>query len=204
MRAITFSGYTWDVRESKSPSMPGPNTYSADSVLASDTHLTLSIKHTESRWDCSEVALQKPLGYGIYTYDIGPLHDIDSSVVCGAFLYEHDTQEIDIEVSPTMVGLGKVQFAIQPTWKFWNVRKKPIDLSVPATHRIVWTPTSLIFSITDTQTQKELAFWKWRGVAISSPERALFVFNVWLFNDVPVTKNQQVTLSAFSFTPLKE
>ena len=205
MRSLTFAGHTWEVRNSVEKTNPGPNYFSDEvgSVSVDTDGLHLAIEERNKRWECSEVILTSQLGYGKYIYTVeSSLLDITGSTVFGAFLYENDRQEVDIEISPQMVGEGLVQFAIQPTWKFWRVKKVSLTSSRSTTHTIEWYPNKIVFTISDARNKEVLASWSKRG-GISSPNTARFMFNLWLFNGVPPTQEQVVTISSFSFTAHK-
>jgi hypothetical protein len=54
-------------------------------------------------FNCSEVTLAEPLGFGRYEWDVvgdvSSLGGADPNVVLGMFLYRNDTLELDIELA---------------------------------------------------------------------------------------------------------
>ena len=147
------------------------------------------------------MSLDTPLGFGTYSFTLSSdVATFERHTVFGAFLYEKDNQEIDIEISPSMVGRNKIQFAIQP-WLRWNHRKRIDAAPLGATScSLTWLPTAVIFNVGQAGAVTSDVSWTYKKPGIHSPERAKFMFNVWLYKGAPVSTPQHVLISAFSFT----
>lgn len=204
MRTVTFSGYCWDVPSSKDRRTPGPNIFSdsEENVSVKNDELRLAITNQENKWHSSEVALKTPLGYGTYSFTLhSDISSLARNAVFGAFLYETDVQEIDIEISPAMVGKNKVQFAIQP-WLRWNHRKRvAIAPHGKTRYSLTWLSTSVSFSVSQTGFLAPHTSWTYKKSAINSPDVARFMFNLWIYKGSPVVAPQEILLTDFSFTP---
>lgn len=78
-RVIRFAGYDWTVRESKRPTAPGGNTFSAAATdvwvdESGRLHLTLSD-------DATEVRSRRGFGYGVYEARLLARFVVEGSVV---------------------------------------------------------------------------------------------------------------------------
>ena len=204
MRIVTFAGYCWEVHPSKTRRHPGPNLFSdsEENVRVDEDGLHLRITQRENAWHCSEVSLDTPLGFGTYSFTLSSdIAIFDRHTVFGAFLYENDSQEIDIEISPSMVGRNKIQFAIQP-WLRWNHRKRINAAPHGATTcSLTWLPTSVIFAAHHSGEAAPGASWTYKKSAIHSQKKAKFMFNLWLYKGAQVLAPEHIVISAFSFTP---
>ena len=204
MRIVTFAGYCWEVHPSKTRRHPGPNLFSdsEENVRVDEDGLHLRITQRENAWHCSEVSLDTPLGFGTYSFTLSSdIAIFDRHTVFGAFLYENDSQEIDIEISPSMVGRNQIQFAIQPWW-WWNHRKRVAVAPQGATAcSLTWLPTSVIFEVSQTEAATPGVSWTYKKSAIHSQQTARFMFNLWLYKGAPVSAPQHIRISSFSFTP---
>lgn len=154
-RTISFSGYEWEVKESKEPVGPGPNLFSSredDVRVDADGQLHLRIVQRDGKWHCSEVTNTTSLGYGKYIFHIAsPIDEFDVSAVLGLFTYdenapEYHCREIDMEFSRWGDAEdNNAQYVVQPydlpdhTHRF-NMR--PGDYS---THTFEWSKDSVKF-----------------------------------------------------------
>src|SRR4051794_38180284 len=102
-REISFSGYTWTVKNSRSAAVgPGPNVFS-DSTnnvwVDSRGRLHLKIVDAGGTWTCAEVIAQASLGYGTYrvTYDTS-VDAFDPSVVLALFTWKDSAPQWHREI----------------------------------------------------------------------------------------------------------
>jgi len=201
MRQIEFGGFEWDLKNSEGRVGPGPNVFSdtEDLVRVEDGKLHLGIKQVGRVWKCSEAVLARPLGFGTYTFTVEtPFTPFEKPAVFGAFLYENDEQEIDVEVSPAMVGKQKGQFVVQPGRRRENLHKFPLVTSGPTTYSITWLPDQIACRVWNETSL--IVDWKYPGPGIVSPEYARFIFNLWLYRGKKPKNTQEVVVSTFSFT----
>ena len=122
-RAFRWSGVDWWVKKSSSPVGPGPN-YFSDSTnnvsVDAQGRLHLRITHP-GNWQCSEIVLQRTLGYGTYAFHIGSLVDaLDPNIVFGLFTWSDqpafNNREIDFEGGRWSypADYQDAQFVVQP------------------------------------------------------------------------------------------
>ncbi len=206
MKTIEFAGYAWEIKDSDGKVGPGPNVFSDDGsgVYVDEEGLHLSLWQQDGVWKCSEAMLASPLGYGTYRVSVAtPLSVIEKHAVFAAFLYEDDMQEIDIEVSPAMVGRGLGQFVIQPGSVQGNVLEFPVPQGA-AIYEIEWKPEEVIFAVYESGSEGAIrvASERYPGPGIMSPDVARFILNLWLYRGKKAQHEQRVVISDFSFTPL--
>jgi len=204
MKIVTFAGYEWEIKQSESPVGPGPNVFSDKGVYVDAEGMHLSVWYENDTWHCSEAVLSKPLGYGTYAFTVStPLSPMEKRVVFGAFLYENDTQEIDIEVSRRMVGRDRAQFVIQPGSTRGNIQKYTIPCDTPLSFNIIWTQEQVHFKASkDESSSVLLSEWIYPSAGITSPDVARFIWNLWLFQGKSARHPQSLTIQDFSFSPL--
>lgn len=204
MKTISFAGYAWECKDSHEGRVgPGPNLFSSDLVVVDETGMHLFLEKKDGLWRCAEAVLTQPLGWGTYTFTVSLLcpTTFEKHAVFGAFLYESDTQELDIEISPSMVGSGLGQFVVQPGSVNGNVAKFRLPKESVMTFELTWLPDTVHFSA---ETEREsVCKWTYPAVGIESPETARFIFNLWLYKKKSARIPQQVTITDFSFKPFK-
>jgi hypothetical protein len=109
-----------DSKGEQDPCGPGPNLFGSEGVrTTANGRLHLAIVRTKTGWCCSEVILNRSLGYGEYPFSVRA-DDLDRNAVFGMFLWDGSVprlyfREIDIELSrwgdPRK---PNAQFAVQP------------------------------------------------------------------------------------------
>jgi len=109
-RQIKWSGYTWNVRDSRGlPDEPEDNVWDASTQTVwvdAAGRLHLRVRHTDKGWVSAEVELDRQLGYGTYTIDVqGGTLDYQHGVF-GFYTFDRketartgEKSEIDIEFS---------------------------------------------------------------------------------------------------------
>ncbi|AEV28232.1 membrane-bound serine protease (ClpP class) [Sphaerochaeta pleomorpha str. Grapes] len=214
-REITFKGEIWQVKSSDSKIAPGPNYWSdADDQVWVDTEgMHLTIKRKYGRWQCSEVNTKGITGYGTYTFVVdSSFATYDPNVVAGFFTWdsqkEEANREIDIEFAAWGQSTGtRGQFVVQPyTTDDRIVTFDPQMQGTYSTHRIVWTPDTIIFSSyhgevnPDEQASKLnlMQQWQFTGKPPSSGN-AHFRINLWLFQGKKPLAPASLTIKSFSF-----
>lgn len=120
LTTLSWSGYTWDVKKCTACG-PGPNNFddSSSTVWIDSTgSLNLLVHKVAGKWYSAEVTNETALGHGTYEWFIKTRTDtIDKNLVNAFFLYETDTQELDVEWSKWGNGsnANNGDFAIQPS-----------------------------------------------------------------------------------------
>lgn len=209
--ALTFSGFSWDVKSGYYS--PGENHWSEHNVWVDDEdRLHLWLTNAGDAWQCAEIATGT-FGYGLYRFYLdGPVDLLDKNAVLGLFLYPgpqlpyRANAEIDIELArwgQTDAPIGN--FTVNPTsWTF--------QLALPgelSTHQFLWLPDRVEFSSYHGHgepTEKTLlAHWVFRGDDQASiPDTPLQLhINYWLFQGKAPAQNRQpeIVIRKFIFQP---
>ncbi len=158
---ISFSGYTWNVRNTAGAySGPGLNTFtnSTNNVWVDGLgQLHLKITYTNGKWVAAEIESQQSFGYGDYIFYInGRPDNLDQNVVFGLFTWNNNSfqtdanSEIDIEFAKWgYAGAKSLQYAVQPTnggvYAERNIKPSSFLLTGDySTHGFTWAPTEVI------------------------------------------------------------
>lgn len=213
-RTISFSGYTWDVKNGNGLG-PGPNNWSdsTDSVWidgAGDLHL--KVRRSQGKWYSAEVTNQTAMGYGKYEFRIQTNPDpFDKNVVAGLFNYENDTEEIDIEFARwgDANATTYAQYGTQPTYVSGNKHEFDMNLSGNySTHIFEWTPDEIIFTsihghYSSSPPGSLIETWTYTGSDIPVPSGEKVHMNLWLFQGNKPSNNQahEFVIDSFTFTP---
>jgi hypothetical protein len=211
--ALHFAGYTWAVRASGSGG-PGPNAWSdAAALVDGNGHLHLQLIKDASApagFACSEVNLNMALGYGAYSFDLlGPVDALgngDPHVVLGMFLYQNDSNEIDIEMArwgDASTGANNADCVVQPSVParrtLWSMPAAPVSR-----HTIVYEPKRVQCLVTAGPQGPAIFSWQLQdGQRIPPPEGLLVHINLWLAQGKTynLTQPVDVTVANFSFVP---
>lgn len=214
-RTLEFSGFHWDVKAGFGN--PGGNLWSNDTndIWIDERgrlNLTLS-KKDNGRWYATEVISQETFGYGTFTFylDAEP-GEYDPHVVAGIFLYQDESNEIDIEFS-RWGDKDNYQFGnyvIQPADYPGNQFRFPVlTTGSYTTHQIVWKPDEIIFMSWhghhDTAPEDRIiAQWQYTGRHIPPAGELRLFFNLWLFRGlIPKSDQRQyLTVARFTYQPL--
>lgn len=99
---ISFSGYSWNVKDSGTGTAgPGPNYWSSSNAYVdANGYLHLKLTKVNNKWYCAEVTSTQNFGYGTYQWYVeGAIDGLDKNVVFGLFNYSgvDGRDEMDIE-----------------------------------------------------------------------------------------------------------
>ena len=216
---ISFSGYTWSVRNDTGG--PGPNTFSSNNVwVDASGFLHLKISHATA-WSTAEIVLNQNLGFGTYQWVlVGHPESMDNNVVLGLFTYTtpaigpDGTNEIDIEFATW----GGAQ-SLHGNWTAWPPALGPTQWTQPfdasalggvSTQSFVWESQSITYNTqSGLPASSALGFHAQAGFAPTNPLQTIpqsaepVHMNLWLFNGHPPTDGNEVEIvvSSFTFTP---
>ena len=189
-RVIHFSGYKWVVRSTDHNQQgPGPNVFSDDKKnvwVDEQGRLHLRITKENEVWQCAEVTLSKPVGYGKYIFYLhSDLSLLDDNVVAGMFTYLNDREEIDIEFSKWGESSNKnAQFVVQPFEKEGNISRFDVKINnAPSWHSFEWRRNWVnfeSFSLVDEHPYL-LHFWKNSSADIPRDKQESLKINLWLY-----------------------
>jgi hypothetical protein len=218
MRQITFSGYTWQVKNSQDRVIgPGPNSFSDSQRnvwVDSTDRLHLRIEKRNGRWYSAEVNSTASFGYGTYRWYLDtPVDNLDPNVVLGMFTWNDDLtqnhRELDIEFARWgNAAYANGQFTVQP----YEVPGNQFTFDEPAgvaqsTHSLVWGPGSAAFTSVrgygpTAEPGRQIASKTLtQGVPQAGGENARM--NLWLFEGSAPTNQRavEVVVKRFEFLP---
>ena len=209
--ALTFSGFSWDVKSGYYS--PGENHWRAENAWVDENDwLHLWLINTGDEWQCAEIATGM-FGYGLYRFYVaGPVDRLDKNAVLGLFLFPgpqlpyRENAEIDIELSRWGQEKDPVgNFTVTPTTFNFSL---PLQSEL-STHQFLWLPDRVEFSSFqghDELTDKTLVgHWVFRGDSnanIPAPPLQLHI-NYWLFRGKAPEQNAQpeMVIRKFVFLP---
>ena len=197
MKKIKFSGYNWEVRNYDGG--PGPNKFS-DTLAWVDKkgYLHLKIAKIGGVYNCAEVYLDKPLGYGTYTFEVEKRMFLDKRAVLGLFTYEDDENEIDIEFSRWGFCLApNFQFVVQPT--IFGSYKKYYSFSKISRSSFQWMPHAVSFKSNVWPSKPEWIFDTFDTYSPQSVGKERVHLNLWLFQGKAPKQEQEVIIKKFKF-----
>ena len=218
-QTIRFSGYDWTVRSGQGG--PGPNHWDPKNVwLDSSGSLHLKITRHDGIWSCSEVTMQKRLGFGAYQFQItGGLDRLDDNVVLGLFNYPtrdvgpDATHEIDIEFSRWGDAKNPIgNYVVWPVDRALKQQSKSFPFTLESdesTHQFTWSSTEVLFqSFRGRGEGANEEFGRWifspgdTSERISQQPMPVHI-NLWLFKGLPPKdgKEVEVIVRSFKFTP---
>ena len=196
-KRIVFGGHVWQVRDYNGG--PGPNRFSDKLVsIDSEGQLHLKIAKIGGIYHCSELYLEKPLGYGTYSFSVAKVPILDKNTILGLFTYENDKNEIDIEFGSWGCNLfPNFQYVVQPTK--WNSFKKVYGYDYDIASEFTWKKTGVDFKSDLWPFKPEWSFTKWSPQSVGK-ERVHI--NLWQLKGKAPATEQEVIIKSFEFKPL--
>jgi hypothetical protein len=202
MKSISFSGYKWAAKSSKTPVGPGPNYFSDNNKNVwtdKQGYLHLIITDKNGNWHCAEIISEKSFGYGKYVFCLAnEIEKLDKNVVLGLFTYddslEYNHREIDIEFSKWGKKKNKnAQFMVQPKNKY----RFDIQSEEELTCIFDWQSNKI-------SSQVQYNSWIYAGKDIPEPNNEKTRINFWLFKGrSPSDKNDiEIVIKKFVFNPI--
>jgi hypothetical protein len=219
LASINFSSYAWGIKMtgSSQPSYafdPGPNfwTNSPSAVFVDSNGLHLKIAQINGVWECSEVYLLQPLGYGTYTIQVATdTSNLDLNIVdAPLFLYLATGNEADNEYS----GIGglipspdSAQFVVQPYTVSGNIVRYVQPSTSQFTTQMEWQADHVTFTSwngwASTPAESDIIQqWTYTGVNIPTGAQQVHI-NTWLLNgQAPINgTGGELVINSFSFQP---
>lgn len=223
-RWLSFSGYSWWVKESPAdtPVGPGPNTYSAstNNVWTDGMgRLHLRITQRSNHWQCAEIVSAQTFGHGSYHFELdSPVDNLDANAVLGLFTWSDDpvfaNREIDIEAARwgQARDTNNAQFAVQP-WEAAHhlVRYRTPPTATNSAHLFVWETNRVSFQAqhgryaenpTASNVIRSYVFTSATAIPQTGDENVRL--NLWLMSGKPpLNRNEvEVIVRSFEFVPL--
>lgn len=230
-RIINFSGINWIVRQEAGQSGPDDNYWSngSSSVWVDDAghlHMKLRKDPATNRWLCAEVTSQQSFGYGAYVWKVeGRVDQLDKNIVFGLFNYkagEDGRHEVDIEFARWGNNAWpNFNYTVYPPYEYWVQRvgedpKQTVDTTYElslngsySTYKFYRTSQYVSYKAFHGHTEDNaLSFFPWStttwpGFPVSTLSLPVHI-NLWLFQHLPPSNNQEVEIiiHSFQFTAL--
>ncbi|MDA3810849.1 MAG: family 16 glycosylhydrolase [Spirochaetaceae bacterium] len=185
---LEFSGYEWIIKNQTSLAGPGPNYFSADTIIPdkNQQNITLSVKQIEQKWYSSELFSTDLFSYGEFSLTFSIPLKLDSQLVFGFFLYNERFppyyNEVDFEIAEWGNPVNNnCQFSIQPyqtqgnSFTF-NTEENLIEYKIV----VNWQKNSVRFNLYDKE-GLEKSSWIYNGENIPKRSRSRVHMNLWSF-----------------------
>jgi len=204
-RMANFSGREWRLRDAPS-ARGGRNLYDAANVSVDDEGaMHMRISKTESDWSCSEVSVNRSLGYGTYEFVVRDLSQLEPPAVFGMFTYDYaggpqKNREMDIEISRWGDSTNKnAQYVLQPYYVAANVHRFNIP-SGRLTFSLRWEHDRVSFrTMRGSKTIAEHVF----TAGVPSPGIESIRMVLYIFRDTKVKLKEpaEVVIEQFTYFP---
>jgi hypothetical protein len=211
VKSIHFAGYEWVVKESASPTDPGPNIFDGRNVwIDRRGRLHLKIARRDGQFTAAEIISKRSFGYGEYRFHVNA-SPLDPHIVLGMFTWDdsldHPThRELDIEISRwANRENANAQCVVQPYEMTGNIDRFEMP-DGPAVHEFVWAKdlfacrSSLLHGArNDLRPIHAHTFIE--GIPPTASENVRI--NLWLLGGSPPQDNSEteVIIEAFEFFP---
>jgi len=209
VRYINWRNYCWRVKTGDLVG-PGPNYFSDDTAnvwIDQQDRLHLKTNLQADRWFCAEVVLNRPLGYGRYSFKLDSRVDsLDYNTILGCFIYETLNQEFDIEFSQRLAAPFNAQYVAQPWYTPGNIEFFNMPSSSQTSHSFEWLPNEVIcnswYGHADAPTPSTLIHtWIYTGPDVPTPTDERMIFNLYLFGGEAPYQGlpDEVIITSFEF-----
>lgn len=215
-KAISFSGYEWEVRQLPSGRGGTQSNFNPANVWTDAQgflHLRIAKTATAGAQDftCAEVSLRRSLGYGSYVFVVREVAQLEPAAVLGLYTWDdldaaQHHREMGIEISRWGDTLSKnSQYAIQPYYVPVNMFR----FNSPAgalTYAFQWEPGQVAFSTKPGRGLAENDLPNARhvftsGVPTPGNETLHLSFYVYGKTRLPLQKEAEVVIEKFEYLP---
>jgi hypothetical protein len=210
---LKFGGYDWGVRTIASDRGGLNSPYDGDNGWTdAKGALHLRIKKKGTKWTCTEVEMDRSLGYGTYIFTVADTSHLEPAAVLSLNTFddfggEQNYREVDVELSKWGDADSKynAQFGIQPFYVPGNVAR----FTAPAgtmTYSFHWEPGRAEFVAVRGNSMhagapvvSQHVFTS--GVPSSGHEKMQLLFYVVASDKFPLQKDSEVVLDKFEYLP---
>jgi len=212
-KPLHFSGYDWKVRTIASDRGGMNNLYDGDNAWVDDAGaMHLRIVKKQDKWSCTQVDLDRSLGYGTYALTVRDASKLEPAAVLSMTTFDESGgdqyyREMDVEIGRWGNALSKnnAQFGIQPFYVPGNVF--PFKLpSGTLTHSMRWESGRASFKAwrglslgPDSSVLTEHEFTS--GIPSPGQEKVQFLFYVVPSEKYPMQKGSEVVIEKFQYLP---
>lgn len=220
---VRFANCDWMVKRVSDLISPGPNYFSDDPEnlwLDGTGQLHLKITKRSSQWYCSEIILDRTLGYGRYALTVtGGIKGMNRNAVLGLFTWDdlvpdYNYREMDIEFSRWGDDrLQNARYMVQPWYSTGNTHQFDLD---PAgdpngvtTHELFWDADQVSFrsyygpfALTP-PAAKTITSWSYQGPDLPASGKENLHISLWLIGHLASSdgKPVEVTLGGVTYLP---
>jgi hypothetical protein len=208
---IRFDGYDWVVRQVPIGRL-GPHSYSVNNVSL-DEHGFLHLRITKGAdgWVCSDVRLDRSLGYGTYTFTVEDSSHFEPAVVFSMFTWSeagmaYNHREMNINLSRWGHSEGNnAEFIVQPFY----VKTNSYRFTLPAglhTFSLHWEPGNATFrsvsGATAAESLRPVALHSFGGnIPPPADETASMNFCEFSLAEVPLRHEAEIVVERFQYLP---
>src|SRR5215472_13992561 len=212
-KPLHFSGYDWKVRTIASDRGGMNNLYDGDNAwvdAAGAMHLRIVKKR--DKWSCTQVDLDRSLGYGTYVLTVHDASKLEPAAVFSMTTFDESGgdqyyREMDVEIGRwgNALSKNKAQFGIQPFYVPGNVF--PFKLPTGTlTYSMRWESGRASFKTwrgsslsPDSSVVTEHEFTS--GIPSPGQEKVQFLFYVVPSEKYPMQKGSEVVIEKFQYLP---
>lgn len=212
-KQLQFSGYDWSVRTIASDRGGTNNLYSGDNAWTdSSGALHMRITKKSGRWSCTQVDLNRSLGYGTYVIAVRDISHLEPAAVFSMTTFdqwagEQHFREMDVEISRWGDADNKnnAQYGIEPFYVPGNVSlfKAPDGV---LTHSMRWESGRVKFTTIrggagadGGHLVSEHEFTS--GVPSPGQEKVQLFFYVVASDKSPLQKDEEILIEKFEYLP---
>jgi hypothetical protein len=207
-KALTFSGYEWEIRQTPSDRGGGNDYDSRNAWVDPAGILHLLLAQRDGRWTSAEVKLTRSLGYGTYIVLVPDMSRLDPAAALAMLTWDdlgadQHHRELDMEISRWGDPANKdVQYAVQPHYVAANVFRfvaPPHRL----THSFRWEPgrasfkTMTVASSASIVAQREFT----SGVPVPGAETVRLSLCYFRPSPAPPASDVEVVIEKFEYLP---
>jgi hypothetical protein len=212
-KPLRFSGYDWDVRTIAGDRGGTNNLYDGDNAWTdAKGALHMRIIKKGDRWSCTEVVLNRGLGYGTYIWTVQDTTRLEPAIVLSMNTFddwagEQYYREMDVEISRWGDGASKnnAQYGIQPFYLPGHVSAFDAPPGT-LTHVMRWESGRVKFktfrgnsAAAGAPLVAEHEFTS--GVPSPGQERVQLFFYVIASDKYPLQKGSEVVIDKFEYLP---
>lgn len=207
-KTLEFSGYQWEVRNSRSNRAGSINAFEESNAWIDPAGLLhLRIAGGPGHWTSGEVMLSRSLGYGSYRFVVRGISRLEPAAVLSFFTWDDNgpTREMDIELSRWGELENKnAQYVVQP----YFVAANTMRFDAPGgtlTHWLVWEPGRASFRTargSSPEMKNDVAEHVFSS-GVPSPGNERVHMNLYVFDNKrnPLRQASEVIIEKFEFRP---
>ena len=195
-KSIRFGGYKWIVRASRGDHGGRPHLYEPSNVEVDDQDaLHLRITKAADSWNCSEVYLERSLGYGTYRFQVEDVSHLEPAAELSFFTWSEsgvtqDHHEMDINVTQKGNPENKnTEYVVQPYYLPMNTFRFRAPAG-PVTYSFDWEPDGI-------------SFVSWKGFGVNRGRSVISDHRFVSGTPVPGGETARINFCPFGYPKMK-